>query len=200
MVHITLGLKRKQVMVPTYSEYIQRYVRRRAPGMPPTPGEHHFVAAYLVPRMYEITGSLPDYINPDGTKAILGDVVYYKDGQHHFGMEVKLGTVRLTKREMNEWIVSEDESLWPCVFVGVGSTGVAVSDWRGFRSAYLQSVRQKAPGWNPVRIDAGYGPQKSVDELVPYFAREAWFPLSVGLAATQYEADLVAAMRSHIEA
>jgi len=150
--------------------------------------------------MFVITGLLPDYINPDGTKSILGDVVYYKDGQHHFGVEVKLGTARLTKREMNEWIVSEDEALWPCVFVGVGSTGVAVSDWRSFRSAYLLAVRQKAPYWNPVKLDAGYGPQKAVDELVPYFAKELWFPLSAGLEAIQNEANLVGAMRSHIEA
>ena len=168
--------------------------------MPPTPGEHHFVAAYLVPRIFTITGRIPDYINPDGTKSILGDVVYYKDGQHHFGIEVKLGTVRLTKREMNEWIVSDNEALWPCVFVGVGSTGVAISDWRSFRSAYVRAVRQKVPNWSPVTIDAGYGPQKAVDELVPYLAKELWFPLSTGLQATQNEANLVCAIRSHIEA
>ena len=35
----------------------------------------------------------------------MGDVVYYRDEEHHLGLEVKRGTIRLTSREFNEWIV-----------------------------------------------------------------------------------------------
>ena len=64
-----------------------------------------------MPKLYEINGIAPDYINPDGTKAIIIDVVYYRDEKHHFEIEVKLGTVRLTRREFNDWIVNEDQGL-----------------------------------------------------------------------------------------
>src|ERR1035437_8718534 len=114
-------------MIANFSEYISQYVLRGDRSAPPTPGEHHFVCTYLVPRLFAINGKVPDFINPDGTKSILGDVVYYQDGRHHFGIEVKLGTVRLTKREFNEWIVSGDTNLWPNLFVGISSKGVALA-------------------------------------------------------------------------
>ena len=55
----------------------------------PCPGEHHFVSAYLVPKLFSINQRIPDYINPDGTKGIIGDIVYYQDHEHQFGIEVK---------------------------------------------------------------------------------------------------------------
>lgn len=41
---------------------------------------------------------MPNYVNPDGTKKVYGDVVYYRDGRHHFGIEVKCDVVQ-AKRE-----------------------------------------------------------------------------------------------------
>ncbi len=38
----------------------------------PTPGEHHFCSIYLLNKF----NRLPDYINPDGTKCITGDIVF----------------------------------------------------------------------------------------------------------------------------
>ena len=75
-------------MILSYSEYIRLYIHRLNKSSPPAPGEHHFVSAYLVPKLYSINGKVPDYINPDGTKSILGYVVYYQDGQHHFGIHL----------------------------------------------------------------------------------------------------------------
>ncbi|RKZ57142.1 MAG: hypothetical protein DRQ44_16085, partial [Gammaproteobacteria bacterium] len=100
-------------MINTYSEYINRYITNRGLNGTKTPGEHHFVSACLIPKLFAINGIVPDYINPDGTKAIIGDVVYYRNGAHHFGIEVKFETIRLTKNEYNNWIVNEETSEHP---------------------------------------------------------------------------------------
>lgn len=187
-------------MVPTYSEYIKRYIHRRTKSSPPSPGEHHFVATYLVPKLYGINSVVPDYINPDGTKAIIGDVVYYKDEQHHFGIEVKLGTVRLTKNEFNSWIVNDDQTRWPDLFLGIGSKGLALSSWVDFRNSYISAVRSKDPKWIRAEIAAGYGPSKRVDELSSHLGRDHWFPVATGTEAAEHENAFVAALKSRFEA
>ena len=95
-------------MIPTYTDYINRYILKNGLGDNKSPGEHHFVAAYLVPKLFVINQLVPDYINPDGTKSITGDIVYFKNGSYRLGIEVKYGTIRLTKNEFNIWIVIED--------------------------------------------------------------------------------------------
>ncbi|MBK9595448.1 MAG: hypothetical protein IPO57_08850 [Rhodocyclales bacterium] len=100
-------------MLNTYSEYIDRYLSKSGLSKRPCPGEHHFVSAYLVPRLFKLNQRVPDYINPDGTKGIIGDIVYYKDHEHQFGIEAKLSTIRLTRGEFNEWVVTTDPSRWP---------------------------------------------------------------------------------------
>ena len=132
----------------------------------PCPGEHHFVSAYLLPRLFSLNKRIPDYINPDGTKSIIGDVVYYKDHEHQFSIEAKLGTIRLTKSEFNEWIVSSDQSCWPHAFIAIGTKGIGFCSWEDFRTTYISSVREKNPTWSPAIIDGGYGPQKSVNLLL----------------------------------
>ena len=62
-------------MIKGYCDYITRYIKDRKRTGFPTPGEHHFVSTYLVPKLFQLTAVIPDYVNPDGTKAILGDVV-----------------------------------------------------------------------------------------------------------------------------
>jgi len=165
-------------MIPSYSYYIENFVRGRGKQNPPAPGEHHFVAAYLVPKLYSIEAAVPDFINPDGTKAILGDVVYYKDGKHHFGIEAKLGTIRLTKREFNKWIVAVNGDFWPNLFIGVGKNGIAIAAWDDFRRGYIAAVQAKDSDWSPVEIDGGYGPMKSVDLLRSHLPPAAWFPFA----------------------
>ena len=88
-------------MISTYTNYIDRYMINSGLNGATSPGEHHFVSAYLIPKLFAINGIVPDYINPDGTKKIIGDVVYFRDGAHHFGIEVKFQTIRLTKNEFN---------------------------------------------------------------------------------------------------
>ncbi|MBE0586460.1 MAG: hypothetical protein IH617_00265 [Hydrogenophaga sp.] len=187
-------------MISTYSDYIRRYILRSKKESPPSPGEHHFVAAYLVPKLFEIAQKVPDYINPDGTKSIMGDVVYYQDEKHRLGLEVKLGVIRLTRREFNEWIVGGERSRWPEVFVGVGKLGVAISPWLEFRAAYIKSVVAKDKDWVPREIGAGYGPQKSVDELMPYLGENCCCWLAPQGQEQECEALFLAKLRGHVEA
>ena len=100
-------------MINSYVEYIDRYLALQGLAGLKEPGEHHFVSVYLVPKLYSIAKIVPDYVNPDGTKSILGDVVYYRDGKHAIGIEVKLGTIRLTAKEFNNWILNPNISEQP---------------------------------------------------------------------------------------
>ncbi|QCZ94674.1 hypothetical protein [Salinimonas iocasae] len=136
-------------MIRDFSEYITQHMTESGLSHRPLPGEHHFVSIYLVPRLYRINKRIPDYVNPDGTKKVIGDVVYYKDHEHQLGIEVKLGTVRLTKNEFNTWIVSSDEVEWPHTFLGVGKRGLVLSSWKHFRDAYLKAVNHKMKDWAP---------------------------------------------------
>jgi len=148
-------------MINTYTNYIDRYMITRGLNDATSPGEHHFVSAYLIPKLFAINGIVPDYINPDGTKKIIGDVVYFRDGVHHFGIEVKFQTIRLTKNEFNSWIVNEDISEHPELFIGIGTEGIIILPWHEFRNAYIRS----ADITNLAPITKGYGPQKSVNTL-----------------------------------
>jgi hypothetical protein len=182
-------------MVPDFGTYIREYVIGRQFDQRPEPGEHHFVSTYLVPKLYAINGLIPDYVNPDGTKAILGDVVYYRDEKHHLGIEVKLGTIRLTKKEFNEWIVGSATQIHPNVFLGIGRAGIAVTTWASFRKAYVAAVQSKNPGWAPRAIADGYGPMKNVDQLSSHLTQSEWFPLEIDsiqqqLRETQFTAAL----------
>lgn len=165
-------------MIATYSEYITRYMSR--PGLKGSkmPGEHHFVAVYLIPKLYQLNGIVPDYVNPDGTKGLIGDVIYFKDGAHRCGIEVKLGTVRLTKNEFNTWIVGSNMSYWPNVFLGVGSAGVVLLTWPEFRACYLKSITTANSEWSIAPLENGYGPFKSVNVLMATGDRAGRFPIS----------------------
>jgi hypothetical protein len=183
-------------MIQNYSQYVERYMRRLKKD-PPAPGEHHFVASYLVPRLLQIDGTVPDYINPDGTKGIFGDVVYYENAQHHYGIEVKLGTVRLTKREFNHWVVNANSQRWPNLFVGVGLTGIAICSWQVFRSSYVTSVQAKRKKWKPEAIRDGYGPMKNIDQLKAHLPKDAWFPTVEAALADDYEQRFLEALRGY---
>ena len=154
-------------MLNTYSEYIDRYLSKSGLSNRPCPGEHHFVSAYLIPRLYKLNQRVPDYINPDGTKGIIGDIVYYKDHEHQFGIEAKLETIRLTKGEFNEWVVNTNSARWPHTFIGIGTTGIGLCSWTEFRTAYISAVTENKKGWIPSSISEGYGPMKSVNSLFP---------------------------------
>lgn len=143
----------------------------------PLPGEHHFVAAYLVPKLIAITGQIPDYINPDGAKAVLGDIVYCHDSAQRLSIEVKLKTVRLTKLQFNKWVIGRNTRRWPTLFVGIGRTGIGLATWRDFRAAYIAAVRKTRPLSVTTATDKPYGPFAQVDQLARHLPAGAWFPI-----------------------
>jgi hypothetical protein len=139
-------------VIPTYSEYIHRFLPRRG-----EPGEHHFVAVYLLPKVMKIYDCVPDFVNPDGTKKIIGDIVYYKDGQHHFGIEAKLKEIRLTAAEFNNWILLTNSAKHPDVFVAIGTSGLILQAWSRFRAVY-RGLKQGLLPLKPLRPKK-YAPQ-----------------------------------------
>lgn len=186
-------------MIQTYSDYIKHFMTSTGLAQRSCPGEHHFVSAYFVPRLYEINSRIPDYINPDGTKGIIGDVVYYRDHEHQFGIEVKLGTIRLTKNEFNTWIVFEDHAEWPHIFLGIGTDGIGICPWEHFRMAYIRSVQAKDADWQTQAIESGYGPMKSVNTLLPYLDEQYVFSYCENaVEAANLESAFIAALRSEV--
>ncbi|MCK5148317.1 hypothetical protein KAR48_16285 [bacterium] len=162
-------------MLDTYTEYIDRYLNKLGLGDKPCPGEHHFVSSYLVPRLFALNQRVPDYINPDGMKGIIGDVAYYKGQDYQLCIEVKLGTIRLTKREFNEWIVADDSSRLPHMFIGICLDGIVICSWNDFRLAYIKSVKKRNVKWEPKTIAKGYGPSKAVNLILEYLGKSKYF-------------------------
>lgn len=162
-------------MIETYSSYIDTYMVLPKRENRPVPGEHHFVSAYLTPRIFDIRGKVPEYINPDGTKSIVGDVVYYDSGKHQHGLEVKLETIRLTSGEFNNWIVSNKMVDWPDSFLGIGRKGIVLCSWPEFRRAYVKLVQAKKGNekWIPAALKPKqYGPIRQVDSLITHLGEE----------------------------
>ncbi len=159
-------------MIATYTDYIDRFFLNKGLNGAKSPGEHHFVAIYLLPRLFEINQLIPDYVNPDGTKDITGDVVYFENGVHHFGIEVKYGIIRLTKNEFNSWIVNKDTSKHPEIFIGIGTAGIIILSWYEFRESYLSAAGITIPK----TITRGYGPQKSVNVLYDAGKGDGYLP------------------------
>ena len=176
-----MGVSAEKPMIANYSEYIDRFLFAKGLKGAKSPGEHHFVAAYLLPKLFEINSIVPDYINPDGTKGITGDIVYFEEGRHSLGIEVKFGSIRLTKNEFNSWIVNEDTSQHPDIFIGIGTKGIIVLPWHEFREAYLSTAEIK----EPTAIQQGYGPQKSVDVLFAAGKGTGYFPRSADNSEAQ---------------
>ena len=186
-------------MIDTYSDYIARYITPSGLNGNKMPGEHHFVAVYLLRKLYKLNGVVPDYVNPDGTKGLIGDVVYFKDGSHRCGIEVKLGTIRLTRNEYNKWIVGDDGSCWSNVFLGVCSAGLILLSWPKFRALYVTSVSTGIPAWSPSAIERGYGPFKSMNMLFGATNQSACFPISVDArVAKKREAQFLDALNREI--
>ena len=185
-------------MLTTYSEYIDRYLSKSGLSNRPCPGEHHFVSAYLVPRLFKLNQRVPDYINPDGTKGIIGDIVYYKDHEHQFGIEAKLGTIRFTRGEFNEWVVNTHSSRWPHTFIGIGTSGIGLCSWARFRATYISAVARHN-GWVPSLLSEGYGPMKSVNMLLPKFPNGKFFRKGANLMeSADLEASFIEALEKEI--
>ena len=182
-------------MIATYTEYIDRFLLHNGLNGVRSPGEHHFVAVYLLPRLFSINKIVPDFINPDGTKKIKGDIIYFENGGHHFGIEVKFETICLTKNEYNSWIVKEGKSNHPEVFIGIGTSGIIILSWHKFREAYLSAVGIVSPR----SISSGYGPQKSINVLFEASAGKGYLPKgSTPSDSVRYEKEFMQLLRNEI--
>lgn len=77
--------------IKSISSYVKDYMQLHQKESEFDPGEHFFVAMYLLPRIMEIVNTrnlgLPRYVNPDGGKDKMGDIVW--PSQH--SIEVKYG-------------------------------------------------------------------------------------------------------------
>jgi hypothetical protein len=109
---------------------------------------------------------------------LIGDIIYFVDGRHKFGIEVKFNAIRLTRREFNAWIVGNDPALWPDVYIGVGSNGVTLTSWTEFRNHYCACIREQNPEWVPSEILQGYGPHKSTDKFGAIKGMRGHFPVA----------------------
>ncbi|MFC1481086.1 hypothetical protein ACFL6E_02440 [Candidatus Neomarinimicrobiota bacterium] len=180
-------------MIRTYTEYVHRYMSHEGLEGKASPGEHHFVAAYLLPRLFEINHVVPDYINPDGMKRIGGDIVYCLDDGSIFAIEVKDTVIRLTMNEYNNWIVDKEQSQHPDIFIGIGTSGLIILPWQQFRDMYL-SIKGII---NPHRIDSGYGPSMKVNSLFHTGEVKGFFETGHSTAESeQFESDFIAILRS----
>jgi hypothetical protein len=158
------------------------------------------VSTYIVPHLFKLNQRVLDYINPEWTKGIIGDIVYYKDHEHQFGIEAKLGTIRLTKGEFNEWIVNENSSRWTHTFIRIGTTGLGLCSWIEFRTAYIASVAEKDKSWIPSQITDGYGPMKSVNSFFMKLSAGKFFRKGASLnESLELEAAFIQALRSEID-
>lgn len=151
------------MMIKTYSEYIRDYISN--PRLEKVPGEHHFVAAYLVPRLFKITGNVPDQINPDGSKSLVGDILYQDLNGCQLCIEVKLQKICLTKNEYNSSICASDRTQWPDLFIGICSKGIVVLEWECFRGSYLELITRKRASWNPELEIRGNSPIRQIASL-----------------------------------
>ncbi len=139
-------------------------------GKGAVPGEHHFVALYLVPRLTSFSFlGVPHFVNPDGMKASVGDVVFcsyapekniYYVPTNRLKIEVKLenprdGFIELTRLQYYHWIRQERrpedkgkpnlsaQPEQPDLFVGVSEQGVVILPWATFRDIYIKQVYPK---------------------------------------------------------
>lgn len=131
--------------IPTFSDYIKDYILDF--GGRHIPGEHHFVSMYLVPRLvsFEFLG-LPCFVNPDGMKAIPGDIVFYDpaDSQRvtpRLGIEVKIGSLRFSRTEYNDWMrPNAPTGAKPHLFVGISKDGMLIGRWAPFADRFARIV------------------------------------------------------------
>lgn len=93
-------------------------------------GEHHFCSIYLLNKFNRI----PRYINPDGTKNVSGDIVFYKNDDTKFSIEVKYEKIKFTKNQYNQWFV--DNSDKPDVLIALTDNYLFILEWKVFSKIY----------------------------------------------------------------
>ena len=146
----------------------------------PTPGEHHFCSIYLLNKFYR----LPDYINPDGTKGITGDIVFYQrkgptisaqkttiqnkklalaayglTQNPKFTIEVKYGNIKFTKDQYNTWFKNDMEK--PDFLIALTENYLFIIEWKSFADIYSSCLYPSGH-----EIIKGYSKTISEDDLI----------------------------------
>ena len=157
-------------MIKTYSDYIEKYIINAEP----VPGEHHFVALYLIPLLYKLFKCVPDYANPDGTKGIPGDVVF-NSFKRNLKIEVKFDKIRLTKNEYNNWIKDYRSDKCPNIFIGISQAGNSILPWWKFRNFYIEIADLKDKPLELNLESREYGPIRSINKFIARNQRKFGF-------------------------
>ena len=143
-------------------EYVNNYYSKDC-----FPGEHHFVAVYLLRKF----ASIPDYLNPDGMKGVCGDIVFGKKTDNKFfSVEVKVGKTSFTfsKNENNSWFVNETGP-FPDYLIALTRNRLFILKWRDFSELFIKLK-------NPKLINDSHGKSKSISEndLLTKFASDSF--------------------------
>ncbi|MBQ6028885.1 MAG: hypothetical protein IJL24_05080, partial [Treponema sp.] len=117
------------------------------------PGEHHFVAIYLLSKFNRI----PDYINPDGTKGICGDIVF-ENKEKTFSIEVKIGktSFSFSKNETNSWFINKKPP-FPNYLIALTKNYLFIIKWKKFSDTFI-GLKE------PKRIESKSGNSKKISE------------------------------------
>ncbi len=105
------------------------------------PGEHHFVAVYLLNKFKRI----PDYLNPDGTKGVCGDIVFENgDSKKSFSVEVKIGKTSFcfSKNETNSWFVDKTGP-FPNYLIALTQNYLFIIEWKKFSNLFIRLKNPK---------------------------------------------------------
>ena len=134
---------------------IQEYKTKYLDIKEKIPGEHHFVAVYLLPHFNQI----PDYVNPDGTKSFCGDIGFYNNS-NLFSIEVKIGkkSFKFSKNENNNWLVKKKEPL-PNYLIALTLNYFFVIEWNIFSGIFEKHL-------HPNIIDDGRKNSLSISENI----------------------------------
>lgn len=183
--------------IPTYSDYIRKYILDFKSGPKDKrkhiPGEHHFVSTYLVPRLMSFTFlKEPTYVNPDGMKAIPGDIVYYDreetDGtvnwNYRLGIEVKIGSMKFSRTEYYDWMkTASSKKPKPHLFIAIARQGIMIGRWGIFSKRYLKIAFHKSTKL-PAIPSGGYTPSRDFPKVLcdsQHFLQAEERPLPDGL-------------------
>ncbi len=157
-----------------------------------TPGEHHFCSVYLLNKFNRI----PDFINPDGTKGVTGDIVFckrrgptitsqkikidnkklakdYKLKRHaEFSIEVKYKKIKFTKEQYNTWFVTEQDK--PDFLIALTDNYLFIIEWNLFEDIYSAQIyptgHKSISGYSKIISENDLVLSKSLREDIHYFS------------------------------
>ncbi len=122
-------------------------------------GEQHFIACYIIPLMYDLYRMYPRHAMPDGMKSLAGDLIYHMFG-NRLVIEVKIGAVQLTKREVGLPVTM----LW-----AIDGEGMLLIDWKTFMHRYLMIMNTGKRRGCRYRH---YGPRVKISDLAGIASRK----------------------------